>query len=73
LLVLAADAGAGARKTFQRLAGEAKIALVEIGTRDELGQAIGKSPRAILAVTSDQFVKGLRQRLTGVETKETSE
>lgn len=73
MLFLASDAGSNAKKTFQGLSGEAGIALVETGTRDELGQAIGKSPRAILAVTSDQFVKGLRQRLTRVETKETSE
>lgn len=73
MLILAADAGTHTKKTFQRLSVEAGIALVETGTRAELGHALGKSPRAILAVTSDQFVKGIRQILTRVETKDTSE
>ncbi|NMB45586.1 MAG: 50S ribosomal protein L7ae [Firmicutes bacterium] len=48
LVVLATDASGGTKKTFDRAAKE--VPLLQIGTKEQLGAAIGKPARAVVCV-----------------------
>ena len=62
LLLLAADAGGSARRNAAHLADKRKIVLIETSfSKEELGQAIGKKPCALLAVTGGGFDKRLTE------------
>jgi ribosomal protein L7Ae-like RNA K-turn-binding protein len=63
LLILASDASERTVEKFTTLAERAGVACYLIGTRDELGLAIGKSHRAALAVQSKDFLRGLSEML----------
>lgn len=64
LVVLAGDAAAATKERFVRLAERMQVPLVELDTdRDALGLAIGKSPRAAIAVMDAQFARAIRRSL----------
>lgn len=50
LVIVAADAAAQTLKDFQRFTQKAKIPVVSFGTKAELGAALGRPPRAVVAV-----------------------
>jgi len=51
LVVLATDAGAALVREMERLAMEAQVPVLRIGTRDRLGKAVGKARVAVSAFT----------------------
>lgn len=59
LLLLASDASERTRVKFLSLAQEANVAVYSVGTREELGEAIGKAHRAAVAIQSGDFAKGM--------------
>ncbi len=59
LLVVAADCADSTKKELYFLAEQAGVQIVEGGTRAELGWAIGKAPRASIAILDNNFAKML--------------
>lgn len=64
LVLLAEDAAEATARGFATLAERAKVPCLVAGTKDELGLAIGKSPRAVLVVTHREFARGIAAKLT---------
>ena len=63
LLILAKDASDNTKKKFHNSALYYGIPIIEVGTKSELGHAIGEEYRAIVAVTDSGFVEKLQQIL----------
>ena len=63
LVLLAQDAGPTTAGRFSRLCGQREIDCISIGSQEELGRALGQSPRAVLAVTDVNFARGLREAM----------
>lgn len=61
LVILAEDASDNTRKKFQDKCQYYGVPLMELGSRSELGDAIGKAERVILAVTDAGFAKMLQK------------
>ncbi len=59
LLVVAADCAPNTKKELYFLAEQANVQILESGTRAELGWAIGKAPRASVAIMDQNFAKML--------------
>jgi ribosomal protein L7Ae-like RNA K-turn-binding protein len=68
MLILAEDASANTKKVFINLAGGAHIPIHVFGTKIELGAAIGKSHRSVVAITDINFVRGLKPYLKNDDT-----
>ncbi len=64
LLILAEDASERTREKFLELAERTGVRCFSVGTRDELGGAVGKSHRAALVVQSRDFANGIVGLLT---------
>ena len=69
LLVVAGDASANTKKKFRNSAAYYHIPLAEVGTKAELGKAVGEDMRAVLAITDAGFAKKL-QELANMEQPE---
>ena len=63
LLFLASDAGVAAAKKYQDKCKTYGIPLKQIFTKEELGKAIGKSPRTAVCVLDNGFAKRFTQLL----------
>ena len=61
LLILSEDASKNTKKKFRNSAAYYELPLAEIGTKEELGRAIGTDMRSIIAVTEEGFAKKLKQ------------
>ena len=61
LLILAQDASKNTKKKFTNSAAYYEVSLAEIGTKEELGKAIGADMRSIIAITEEGFAKKLKQ------------
>lgn len=61
LLILAQDASKNTKKKFTNSAAYYELPLAEIGTKEELGRAIGADMRSIIAITEEGFAKKLNQ------------
>ena len=61
LLILAEDASKNTKKKFTNSAAYYELPLAEIGTKTELGRAIGAEERSIIAITEEGFAKKLKQ------------
>ena len=59
LCVVASDASDNTRKLFHDKCSYYEVPIIELGTKDELGRAIGKEYRASAAVTDKSFAEGL--------------
>ena len=59
LLVLAIDASDNTKKKFHNSALYYGVPIIEIGTKEELGHAIGEEYRAIIAGTETGFAEKL--------------
>jgi ribosomal protein L7Ae-like RNA K-turn-binding protein len=62
LVILASDAAANARKKYTDKCSHYQIAIMECGTRQEIGAAIGKEERVVVAVTDPGFAGLLAKR-----------
>lgn len=58
LLILAEDAP-GVQRKYEQWAGDLKIPIIIIGTKQELGIALGLSPRSVILVMDDGFAKAI--------------
>ena len=69
LVLVAEDASANTKKNFCDMCTYYKVPLYYVGTKEELGKAIGKEYRASLAVTDRNFADAMRKKLdqTGME------
>jgi len=70
MVLLAGDAGTATERYFRRLCREKGVPLWQAGTKEELGSAIGKSPRAVLAVTGESFARALQKNVPKRDSKE---
>ncbi|MBM7854438.1 ribosomal protein L7Ae-like RNA K-turn-binding protein [Desulfohalotomaculum tongense] len=61
LVLLAADASERTKKEYYHLAKANSIPIIETGTKLELGWSAGKSPRAALAVSDENFARGITE------------
>lgn len=59
LIILARDAAWRTREAFGALAREAGIPVVLYGTRERLGGIMGKPMRAVVAITDENFARGI--------------
>ena len=64
LVILACDASPNTKKKFRDKCGTYGIQLVEAYDREQLGKAIGKPERVVLAVTDMQFGKMIGNHLS---------
>lgn len=55
LLILATDASPNTRKLFKNRCSYRKIPLIEYGTKETLGNAIGKVKRASIGIVDENF------------------
>jgi ribosomal protein L7Ae-like RNA K-turn-binding protein len=58
LLILAEDAPS-VQKKYRQWAGDLKIPIIIFGTKQELGIALGLSPRSVILVMDDGFAKAI--------------
>ncbi len=59
LLIVAADASENTKDKFRFLTKQAEVQIIEISTKEELSQAIGKYNRAVIGITDRKFSKAL--------------
>lgn len=59
LLLLAEDASERTREKFLKLAEQASVRCFSVGDRADLGSALGKAGRAVVAIQSRDFTKGI--------------
>lgn len=67
LIILAADAASQTIKDFQRYARGAGIPVVVYGRKIELGAALGRPPRAVVAVLDEVLAKRILKLIEGGE------
>ncbi len=67
LVLIASDASSGTKKHFINLAKFKNIPWLEGGEKLELGTALGKSPRSIVAVTGEGFARKIYELLSNDE------
>ncbi|HMM21606.1 MAG TPA: ribosomal L7Ae/L30e/S12e/Gadd45 family protein [Selenomonadales bacterium] len=63
LVLIAADASDNTRKSYRDMTSYYKIACHETLSKDQLGNATGKPPRAAVAVTESGFAKAMSEAL----------
>lgn len=63
LIILAEDASDNIKNKFINLAEQYNVPYVYFGTKENLGQCIGKSDRAVLAVADENFAKSFLDRI----------
>lgn len=59
LLIVAADASENTKDKFRFLTRQAEVQIIEISTKEELSQAIGKYNRAVIGITDRKFANAL--------------
>lgn len=59
LLIVAGDASAETRKRYEQIAAQAKIRIIYLGDREQLGHCIGKDFRAVAAVMDAGFANAI--------------
>lgn len=59
LLILAEDASVKTQEKYAALTERFGVPCYRLGTRDQLGAALGKAHRAAVAVLSDDFARGI--------------
>ena len=63
LVIVARDAAPATRRDFSVLSARYSVPCVEFGTKDELGAAVGKSPRAVIALLEENLARRVMQLL----------
>ncbi|MBE5928449.1 MAG: 50S ribosomal protein L7ae [Lachnospiraceae bacterium] len=59
LVIIAKDASENTKKKFQNMCSFYEVPVYEYGTREELGHAIGKDYRAMLAIRDEGLAKAV--------------
>ncbi len=63
LVLTAQDASENTKKKFKDMCTYYEVPLYNVGTKEELGSAIGKDYRALIAVTDENFAKAMTKKL----------
>lgn len=63
LVVVAEDASANTKKLFHDKCSFYKVPLIDFGTKEELGHAIGKEFRASLAILDEGFANAVMKKM----------
>lgn len=63
LLIVAADTSERIKQEYLRLGKTHNLLTVEALTKEEIGLALGKSPRAAVAILDDNFARGISRSL----------
>jgi ribosomal protein L7Ae-like RNA K-turn-binding protein len=63
LLIVAADASENTKDKFRSKTTQYNVQLIEVSTKEELSQAIGKFNRAVIGITDRKFTNSLIQLL----------
>lgn len=63
LLIVAEDASNNTQDRLLSLANRRNIPCVQLGTRESLGLAIGKSPRSAVAIEDTHFARAIQEFL----------
>ncbi len=63
LVFVASDASNNTKKLFGNICNTHNVQLIEFGTKDELGRAIGKDVRASIGVVDEGFAKAILKEL----------
>lgn len=64
LLLIAEDQSARNQQKWQYLAEDYEIEAILFGTKEELGHAIGLSPRGIVGITDEQMAKAILKKIS---------
>lgn len=64
LVILAADASDNTKKRFRDKCAFHKAALLEAGTRHELGAAVGRGMAVVMAVTDPRLADGIQRTIS---------
>ncbi|MCT4598749.1 MAG: ribosomal L7Ae/L30e/S12e/Gadd45 family protein [Vallitalea sp.] len=63
LVIIATDSSDNTKKLFNNICYTHNVKLIEFGTKEELGNALGKPIRASIAVTDEGFVKSIEKKI----------
>jgi len=63
LIIMAADAATRTRREFATLAENMGIPWVQVGTKQELGNAIGTEDRSVIAITDKGFADSIHREI----------
>ena len=63
LVLVATDASDNTKKLFRDKCSFYKVPVYELGTKKELGNAIGKEYRASMAITDEGFAKAVQKKI----------
>ena len=63
LVIIAKDASAGTKKKFSDSCKYYNTPIIEYSDKEELGHSIGKEFRASLAITDENFAKGISEKI----------
>ena len=63
LLILSGDASHNTTRKFEGMAAYRKIPVIRFLDKTELGRAIGKGERSVLAVTDEGFAQTIRRKI----------
>lgn len=66
LLIISEDSSENTKKRFKDMASRKNIQYIIFGMKDDLGAAIGKSPRSILAIKDNGFAKAFLDKASKV-------
>lgn len=69
LILVAEDAADETKKKYCTLAEDYQVDCVTVGSKIELGTAIGKDFRAVAVILDDGFKKGIQKKLTALGTE----
>lgn len=64
LVILSADAGPNTKKKVSDKCASYRTPMIEIGSRHQLGRALGKAERVVIAVTDPGFSRAIRDRVS---------
>ena len=70
LVIVAGDASANTKKKFLNSASFYEVPILELGTKADLGRAVGEEIRAVLVVTEAGFAAKLQQLAQTAENAE---
>ncbi len=65
LVVVASDAGSSTKRSFDRLSENAGVPCIVFGSREELGQAVGSGPKAVLGVLDEGLAGAVSRAASG--------
>ena len=63
LVIVAEDASDNTKKKFEDMCNYRDIRIIHFSTKEELGKVLGKEYRATIAVTDENFAKGIEEKI----------